>query len=458
MVNLYRHQKIALSYMRLYPHYALFMEQGTGKTLPCLCRALELAKRGEIRNLLVVAPKPTMGAWTRDIKLFDEPDQRILQKILTVVNYEMVWRKTKYDKGWRRSKNFDPRIRGEYDGTWDMLVLDESHKIKNRTSIQSQMCHHLAFYAKYRYILTGTPICNGSLEDIWSQFAFLEPYTNQQETVCSRIFGGTYYDFTDRYALLNQWYKPYKYLHVKEIQDIISRHSFRVEKKDCLDLPEKLPDEIYRIELKDKKHYKELHNFSTLEEYDLIAENSLTRMSKLRQFCSGFVNVDKTVVSVETEKYDVLSDYLDGYEKKLVIFAEFKESIRRIKEVLDKKQIKHVVLDGAQPNKEIWKDFQNDSTIRVIVCQYRSANAGIDLYAADTILYFEPTVSSNVLEQSRDRIHRIGQAQKCSYIFFITQGTIEVAIYRALKGFCDFNDKLFKEYMEQYQKGISHKN
>jgi SNF2 family DNA or RNA helicase len=102
-----------------------------------------------------------------------------------------------------------------------------------------------------------------------------------------------------------------------------------------------------------------------------------------------------------------------------------------------------VVLDGEQKNKSIWKDFQSDDKIRIIVCQYKSGNAGIDLFAADTILYFEPTISSNVLEQSRDRIHRTGQTQKCSY---------------ALQGFCDFDEKLFKQYIEQYQKGISYRS
>lgn len=457
MFRLYRHQQIALSYMRLYPSYALFMEQGTGKTLPCLCRALELIRQGKIQTFLIVAPKSTMGAWTRDVWLFDEEDRQLLLSDMTVVNYEAVWRKTPLDSRWKSSKNYNPDVCGDYNRRWDMIVLDESHKIKDRRSKQSIMCHKLALSAAYRYILTGTPICNGSVENIWSQFTFLQPYVGRSGAICSKIFGGSYYDFLNRYAVLNQWYQPYKYLHVDEVQAIMKRYSYRVLKKDCLDLPDKLPDEVYSIELKDKKRYKELHNFSTLEEFDLIAGNSLVRQIKLRQFCSGFLNADGNCIEIPCEKYDELADYLDGWEKKLVIFAEFKESIRRICKILSVKQIKHIVLGGEQKDKEIWKQFQTDESIRVIVCQYKSANAGIDLYAADTILYFEPTISSNVLEQSRDRIHRIGQTQKCSYVHFITEGTIEVAIYKALQGFCDFNEKLFKQYIEQYRKGISYK-
>lgn len=79
------------------------------------------------------------------------------------------------------------------------------------------------------------------------------------------------------------------------------------------------------------------------------------------------------------------------------------------------------------------------------------------MYAADTIIYYEPTLSSTILEQSRDRIHRVGQSQKCSYIHFITKGTVETAIYKALKGYTDFSEKLFEESMYEYQRSYSGK-
>ena len=114
-----------------------------------------------------------------------------------------------------------------------------------------------------------------------------------------------------------------------------------------------------------------------------------------------------------------------------------------------------MILDGEQKDKAIWRQFQSDPSIQVFIGQYQSASTGIDLFAADTILYYEPTLSSNLLEQSRDRIHRIGQNQKCSYLHFITKGTVEVAIYKALKGFSDFNERLFTEYMKTYTRSFS---
>ena len=157
--------------MRLNDSFALFMEQGCGKTLPTLYRILELRKQGYITTALVVAPKATMGAWYRDMEMFNPEDRLLLEKSITVINYDSVWRKNK-----------------GYDKVWDCIVLDESHKIKNRTSKRAKFLLRLALKSKYRYILTGTPIGNGQLENIWSQYAFLEPCIVNGR-VASKIFG-----------------------------------------------------------------------------------------------------------------------------------------------------------------------------------------------------------------------------------------------------------------------------
>lgn len=334
--------------------------------------------------------------------------------------------------------------------------MDEAHYIKNRTSRRGKAVLKMGVNAKYRYILTGTPVSNGQLENIWSLYCFLDPYLERGYPY-SRIFGGSYKTFEDRYCILNMYHKPSSYVHVKELQEIINEHSYRVKKVECLDLPDKLPDEVIKVDLLEKDLYKRLATESAILEYEILADNPLSRLVKLRQLCSGYIKVDPQIgpdVEAKTEKIQVLEELIDGYEddKKLVIFAEFKHSIRKISDLLDKKKIKYVVLDGDQKDKTIWRKFQTDKKIRVIVCQYQTASAGIDLFASDTIIYYEPTLRSNTLEQSRDRIHRTGQANKCSYIHLLTKGTVEVDIYRALAGYSDFSEKLFTEYMDGYRR------
>lgn len=428
--------------MRSSNYFALFMEQGTGKTIPSLFRILDLLRSGEIEDALVVAPKSALGAWERDIELFNDLDREILKDGITLINYDKVWRGDK---------------KSPYFKEWGCIILDEAHLIKNRTSRRSKFILRIATMSDYRYILTGTPIGNGQLENIWSLYCFLDPYIERGYPY-SRIFGGSYKTFEDRYCILNMYHKPSSYIHVKELQDIINEHSYRVKKVDCLDLPEKLPDEIIKVDQAEKTLYKKLATESAILEYEILAENPLSRLVKLRQLCSGHIKLDSgEILEVKNEKLNILQELLEGYEddKKIVIFAEFKYSIGKIAELLNKMKIKHVVLDGDQKDKTIWRKFQADKKIRVIVCQYQTASAGIDLFASDTIIYYEPTLRSNTLEQSRDRIHRTGQSNKCSYIHLLTRGTVEVDIYRALAGYSDFSEALFTRYMEGYRRSYN---
>ena len=445
MIQLYDHQKVALSYLRSNESFALFMEPGTGKTLVSLFRLLDLLKSGEITDALVVAPKSALGAWERDMELFDDLYRELLRDSVSLINYESVWLKSN---------------EARFKKPWGCIILDEAHAIKNRTSKQSSFLLKLAVDCKYRYILTGTPISNGKLEDIWSQLCFLNPY-KERGRVYSRIFketiGGSYYDFQDRYCILNQYHKPASYINVSELQRVIGEYSYKVKKADCLDLPDKLPDEIIKVELAEKSLYKRLRDKSALVEYELLAENPLSRMVKLRQLASGYIQTDKELIEVKSEKLNILKEVIERYEsdKKLVIFAEFKRSISNISELLRKMKIKHVILDGDQKDKKVWRRFQSDASIKIIVVQYKSGNAGIDLFASDTIIYYEPTIKSDVLLQSRDRIHRAGQKNACSYVHLLTKGTIEVDIYRALANYQDFDEKLFTQYMSEYRKGFS---
>lgn len=452
-LKLYRHQKIAYAYLSLNNSFALFMEQGTGKTIPALMQIDALLKSGEIENALVVGPKSALGAWERDIEKFDPEERERLARGVTIINYDKVWR------GGDKSP---------YNRTYGAIVLDEAHTIKNRTSKRSSFLLKLATRSKYRYILTGTPISNGQLENIWSLYAFLDPYIDRgrvysnifrehMQNIANGVYKGSYYEFQDRYCILNQYHKPTSYINVRELQDLINEHCYRVKKEECLDLPDKLPDEIVNVDLVEKKLYKKLATESALLEYEILADNPLSRLVKLRQLASGHIKTADGIIEVKTEKLEILRELIEGYEddKKLVIFAEFKYSIRKIAELLESMRISFITLDGDQKDKTIWRQFQADKKIRVIICQYQTAAAGIDLYASDTIIYYEPTLRSNLLEQSRDRIHRTGQKNKCSYIHLITRGTVEVSIYKALAGYADFSEKLFTEYLNTYQRSYS---
>lgn len=473
MIDLFNHQKIALSYLRTNDFFALFMEAGTSKTYPTLIRILELLKSGKIDDALIVAPKSALGSWVRDLDFFDPLDRELLERGITLVNYEKVWTHEIQRVKNHKTKEWENKrvavVRPELNKKFGCIVLDESHLIKNRTSNRTSALFELSLMADYRYILTGTPFSNSSLEDIYAQFAFLNPY-KERGTIYSRIFKqhlerlspgktfrGSYYDFLDRYCILNKYHKPYRYINVNELQKLINEYSYRVKKSECLDLPEKLPDEIIEIENKEKALYTRFMKKNAILEYEILAENPLALRLYARQLASGFIQYEGKIYNFKSEKLAILEELIERYDsdKKLVIFAHFKPSVASICELLNKLKIKYVTLDGDQKDKTIWKEFQKDESIKIIVCQYQTANAGIDLFSSDTIIYYEPTDRSLILEQSRDRIHRSGQKNKCSYIHLITKGTVEEAIYKALKNHADFDDKLFNDYIASYQKSYT---
>lgn len=432
-MKLYDHQELALTYLKYNKSFALFMDMGTGKTMTMLVHIGNLLQEGKITNALVLAPKAVLGGWKKEIGVVNEHFNFNIGDEVFITNYAQL-----NSKNYKKIKNTN----------WDLIVLDESHYIKTRSAKRTKKAWDLALKSEYRYILTGTPMSNGQLDNIFSQFLFLNP-TFVRGYHKSNIFG-TWTQFCKDYCILNKWYQPRAYKNISELQKIIDEYSYRVLKEDCLDLPSKLPDKIFSIDNMNKKWYNEMLKKSTVMEYDVLAENPLTKLAKLRQICSGFLHTETGVVDLKNPKLKVLKEFLSDYDKKIAIFVNYTKSSHDISTLVKELKKKSVTLSGEQPNKEIWQDFQENDDVDVIICQYQSANAGINLHSADTIIFYEPPLSSNLLEQSRDRIHRIGQHKPCSYIFFLTEGTIEEKIYERLKDYTDFNEKVFTEYIDSY--------
>lgn len=439
-VTPYAHQEMMYAMLTANESLALFAEMGTGKTLPTLMKACDVAEQGG--DILVVCPASVQAGWTSKCSdYFDDDTLKTLMDHLHVTSYELMWR------------------REEFNREWDMLVLDEGHYIKTHSAKRSKKAREIALKSKSRYLLTGTPTSNGQLHNLWSELCFLEPTQGRKKgDTYSKIWSefdgkGSYYSWLKEFAYLNQWHQPYRYRNVDTIQKIISDHSFRIKKSECLDLPDVLPDEIMSLTQSNKKLYNKIANESASVELGLLCDNSLTRLLALRQICSGFVTVDGEKVELKNHKAKWLKTFLDNFDEKLVVFCDFRNSVDTVYELMKAAGMNPVVLDGRSKDKGIWKQFQTDDKCRGIVCQYQSGNAGIDLTAAHTCLFYEPCLSSNLHEQARDRIHRIGQETPCSYIYLITEKSIEVSIYQSLKTYSDFSTKFFEEHMVECVKG-----
>ena len=414
-MELYKHQERLLTKLIENDSFGVFFECRTGKTLPVFLHATNLLMSGKAQSCLIIAPKTALGAWKRDAELFKGKRHDVLEKV-DMVNYELVWRREQYDR--------------EYD----IVIVDESHRIAHRNSKQTKFIMKYRNRSKYRYILSGTPMGQGRLEDMYSQMEFLE-----------KGFFGKWSDFESRYCVTRQLPGSFVkiivgYRNKDELLAKVGKKvmSFRLSDARS-DLPADLPDNIILHQKPNQKINRGVKD-DYVAEYDIVIPNPAVRMMKYRQVASGFI-IDEHGVTHEVTngKLQAFSELLDEIlPEKIVVFADFKHSIQAICSELNKREIGYLVLDGEQKDKECWRRFQAKDSIKVMVCQYGSANAGIDLWTAHHLIFFEPTLSTLMTEQARARIRKVDMEHHCAYHWLLAESSIEKEIYNSLVKKQDF--------------------
>lgn len=437
----YDHQRVAYGVAMRHPASAMLMEQGTGKTLVGIAVMGARFDNGEIRHALIVCPSSIMRVWEREIRrtaafpcetvVLDKGTKRNKQRLqeftkrktnalskprlkVVIVNYESVWR---IDEGWDLYKP-------------DLIIADESQKIKNRKAKQSRFMHFLGRMARYKMILTGTPVTQGPL-DFWSQYKFLD----------TSIFHRNYYAFRNKYAVMGGYENKQVvgYRHLDELTRRAHSIAYRVTKEQALDLPEKIFQDRYcRLPEKAMREYKRMvrEDLALIENGKITAQNVLTRMLRLSQITGGHVTTeDGTHYKLHDAKVNELMDILEE-TKKCVVFVRFVHEIKGIIERLEDAEIDYEAIWGDVPywrREEAIQRFQTDSDCRVMIAQMQVAGLGITLTAASTAVFYSLSYSYADYEQCCARIHRIGQHYPCNYIHLIAENTVDERILDIVK-------------------------
>ena len=434
----FQHQVAAFNMAITRPCFAALMEQGCGKTAVAIAAAGYRFKRGEVNRVLVVAPASVVPVWPKEFAthadfphevialegpvnkrkgalLYWKPNEGKLQ--VAVTNYEATWRMDEALAAWQP----------------DMIICDESQRIKTPGARQSKAMARLGTIARYRMILTGTPVSQGPL-DFYSQYRFLD----------RNIFGTSYYAFRARYALMGG-YGNRQVIGYQNLDDLVQKaHSvaFRCRKEDCLDLPEQVDQVMYcELEKDARRIYDQLVRESVAElseENIVMAPNVLSRLLRLSQMTGGYLRVDEQTTLVSKAKMGLLEETLDDLldaGKKVVVFARFIPEIEAIVKMLEKKKVAHGLIYGATPmdaRGEMVESFQTDPAVKVFVAQIQTAGLGITLHAADTAIFYSLDYSFANYDQCRARIHRIGQKNNCTYIHLVAKDTVDAKVLTAL--------------------------
>jgi len=455
------HQRKAFYMSRGKEAFALLMEQGTGKTKVIIDNAAYLYGQGKISALVVIAPNGVHRNWL---------NKEIPQHMPHWCQYKSVHYYAGMTKQWKeyfedtmgapdvlrvfafnvegfvsdKAVNLMKRILLANDV---LLVVDESSRIKRPGAKRTKTITNFAKQAKYRRIMTGTPVTKGP-EDVYSQFKFLDPY----------ILGyDSFYSFRARYCVMGGFENKQivSYQNVDELTKNIEGHSFRVLKKDCLDLPEKIYQREY-VELspKQRKLYEQLRKefVTELGDETLTASEAITRMLRLQQILCGWFPTEDKVVPIDEKnpRMEALKELLANIQSKVIIWARFKADLRAIQDMLGNSAVAYHGDISNDDRAMAVKRFQEDDSIRYFIGQPQSGGIGLTLTAADYAIYYSNSFDLETRLQSEDRCHRIGTTNNVTYIDLEAPKTIDTKIIKALREKKNLADVVTKDPMSMF--------
>jgi len=462
----YQHQLDALKKAWDKEEFALFAEMGTGKSKILIDNVAMLYDSGKIDGVLVIAPKGVYKNWERtefpkhlpDHVLFDsitwspsqtKKQEAILAKAfvdddnlkIVIMNIEAfsTVRGTQFAIDFMRRKRV-------------LMAVDESTTIKNGKAKRTKNTIKAGILARYRRLMTGSPITKSPM-DLYSQCGFLGDH----------LLGfSSFYSFQNRYCRLlkrsvgtHSFQQVVGYQNLPELTDRLDKFSYRILKKDCLDLP----DKVYTkrtVELTDEQAilYQRIKRSAVaeLEGKTLTAQNVLTQILRLQQICSGYFKADDgTIIEMHSNKFSELTDVLEEVSGKVIIWANYTYDLTMIHKKLCEvygPESSRMYYGGteADARQQMVIDFQDPNhPLRFFVGQPRTGGYGLTLTEASTVIYFSNNYDLEIRLQSEDRAHRIGQKNNVTYIDIVTEGTVDEKILQALRSKINIATEVLRE-------------
>ena len=415
-MELYPHQKQVLQQTQNYNKVAYYLDMGLGKTFTGSVKATSFGK-----PILIICPKSLIGQWIEhfnnvhaDYCTYNLTNKKQLQSFMNdeqdhklgVINYESVWRK--------------PELLKIKDFT---LILDESQAISNPTSKQTKGICKLKF--DNLILLSGTPCSNARYDKLYTQLKLLGLHMNK------RSYEDRYCNFFDmekagiKFRVLSKT-NPYK--NVDELKRTMrDLGCVFMTTDEVIELPQQ---RFIDVPIKPSKYYNTFvkDGYVDCGDYEYISSSPTTDMLYQRQLCNS------------DEKLDMVKTLLESTDDRVIIFYNFNCELELLQQLVSKLKRPLSFVNGSEKNLNCYNN-NNDS---VTLVQYQSGSSGVNLQKANKIIYYSPPIKSDFFEQSKKRIHRIGQDSKCTYWKLITTNSIEQKIYTTLGLKRDYTEELFK--------------
>jgi SNF2 family DNA or RNA helicase len=457
--QLWKHQAAGVERARTSPHLALFFEVGTGKTGTLINILREdFTHHARIRETLIFAPLSVCPQWKKEFARFSKiPEADIL--VLTGTGKKRVKQLQDRKKPCILVTNYEAVGIGDFYQALlarspEIVVLDESHRLKDASSKRAKSIYPLCHAASRRFLLTGTPILN-DMSDIYGQFKALDP----------RIFHQSFFAFRNTYFYNKNASAP---SHVtwpdwqprpgaaEQLAGIIGKHSVQAKKSECLDLPPLLrvpvPVELSPAQAKAYESMKR-HFVAEVKDVVTIAEFAMTKTLRMQQILTGFAQAEagEDVAEItDNPRLDALEELLDqiGPGKRTIVWTVFKPTYRMIEKVCAKLGRKVYFLTGEQSAKQKEESIENfcRGDGEVLVANPAAGGAGINLTEAEYAIYYSRGYSLEHYLQSEARNYRGGSEMhsKITHYHLVAEGTLDEVIADALMGKQDVAEKILE--------------
>lgn len=410
-MGLFAYQQAALDRVRGKRSCAFYHDMGLGKTFT---GAEKLMSDRRWKRALVVCQKSKVADWVDhfeahyDMPVVDLTKQDVCRDVeaVMVVNYDLIWRR--------------PQLM-ELDDL--ALMFDESSLLQNATSKRTKAAMKLAGKADTLVLLSGTPV-DGKYERLWTQLRMLGWGIDE------KLFWRQY---VESETTMREGFPITKVTGYKNEERLVRKMKELgcdfLKTDDVIDLPDQ---RFIRIDVPMSEYYRKFAKTNVITAFDreFVGDTVFGDLTAKRQLAAAY----------SPAKIEAFGDLLDGTSKRLVVFYNFDVELEGLTEELAKRGRQYGVLNGKAHGLSPF--FDTDDGVALI--QYQAGAMGVNLQQADTCVYFSPPLASSLFEQSKKRIHRVGQDKPCTYYELVSKGTVEEKIYDTLAMRRDYTEKLFE--------------
>lgn len=415
-IKLFPHQQRALDSTKKFNRVAYYLDMGLGKTFVGAEKMMQL----DSTTNLIVCQKSKIDDWIQHLKTYysiticNLADKKGYATFFTwvshgypvigVINYELTF---------RRKELLDLR---DFS-----LMLDESSMIQNETAKRSKFA--LKLQPENVILLSGTPTA-GKYENLWSQLRLLG-WNISKDLYWKQYIETEWVEDNGFFRKKVVGYKNVDRLKMKLKQ----RGAIFMKSEDVVDLPEQVFNKVIVATTKEYRKFMR-SRIITVQGKEMIGDTTLTKRLYARMLCGHY----------NKYKLEAFKDLIDSTEDRLVVFYNFNEELAELTDLAQDKPIS--IINGSIKDLTAYEEHENS----IIFIQYQAGAMGLNLQKANKVIYFTLPQSSELFEQSKKRVHRIGQKNRCFYYYMMCGDSVEEDILSTLEMRKDYTDALFEVY------------